>query len=66
MTAQGQWYRQPTVWLGLLLLLASIAGCAWLIVAAQQYPDPELELSGGKLLKMPIDSAPAQSTPPSP
>ena len=28
------WYRQPVLWLGIAVLLGSIAGCIALIVAA--------------------------------
>jgi hypothetical protein len=35
MTKPGEpWYRPPVVWLGAAILLASLAGCIALIVAA--------------------------------
>ena len=30
------WYRPPVVWLGIAILLASLAGCVGLIVAASR------------------------------
>lgn len=29
------WYRQPVVWLGGIVLVASFAACLWLIVISQ-------------------------------
>lgn len=35
MTNAGErWYRPPVMWLGILVLLVSLAGCIGLIVAA--------------------------------
>jgi hypothetical protein len=34
MNASEPWYRPPVMWLGIAVLLASIAGCIALIVAA--------------------------------
>lgn len=31
---QGSWYSQPTVWLGIAIFAASLAGCIWLIVVS--------------------------------
>lgn len=34
--AQGRWYGQPVVWLGVLILLASVAGCLAMICLGAQ------------------------------
>jgi hypothetical protein len=39
------WYRQPVLWLGLIVFLASIAGCVWIIVMSVRYADTPLETS---------------------
>ncbi|HWK52930.1 MAG TPA: hypothetical protein VNR18_01055 [Hyphomicrobiales bacterium] len=36
----ARWYRQPILWLGVVLFAASLAGCVWLIVVAQRHADP--------------------------
>src|SRR5690606_2245717 len=41
--AGATWYRHPLLWLGSFILLASLAGCAWMIVMAARYPDPPLD-----------------------
>jgi hypothetical protein len=35
------WYRVPLLWLGLAILLASVAGSVHLIVVSQAYPAPD-------------------------
>lgn len=58
------WYRHPLSWLGALIFLASLAGCVWLIVMAQRYPDPALDEVGMKILRMPLEAAPARAPAP--
>ena len=41
--AEGRWYRQPILWLGIAVFLASMAGCAWIIVASARSADIPLE-----------------------
>jgi len=38
--ASGLWFRQPIVWLGAAILLASVIGCLVMIVLASTHPDP--------------------------
>jgi hypothetical protein len=64
--APARWYQQPVAWLGVLLFLASIAGCVWLLVAASGYDDQSLPLEGEVLLKVPLERTPAASPLPSP
>ncbi|MCK9540010.1 hypothetical protein [Dokdonella sp.] len=49
----GAWYRQPVVWLGAVLLAASLAGCVWMIVLATRYADEPLPTAGGQVFKVP-------------
>ncbi|MBS0438254.1 MAG: hypothetical protein JSS33_02485 [Proteobacteria bacterium] len=52
------WYRQSIVWLGVLVFIASIVGCVWLIIVAQRYADPELPVSGPQVMKVPVARPP--------
>jgi hypothetical protein len=38
--AEMPWYRVPLLWLGLIILLASLAGSVHLIVVSQAYQTP--------------------------
>jgi hypothetical protein len=49
----GRWYQQPVLWLGIVLLLASLAGCISMIVIGAQYEDEPVLVEGERLLKMP-------------
>mgnify|MGYP001465289053 CR=1 FL=1 len=53
------WYRHPMLWLGSFILLASIAGCIWMIVMAARYPDPPLDTGSQQNFRMPLEGAPA-------
>lgn len=39
----GAWYRQPVLWLGAFVFLASMAGCIWLIVVGARHTDEAVE-----------------------
>lgn len=41
----GRWYQQPIVWLGIVVFIASMAGCVWIIVAGTRSADIPLETS---------------------
>jgi len=43
--AGGQWHRQPILWLGIAVFIASMAGCVWIIVAGTRSADIPLETS---------------------
>ena len=60
--AQGPW-RQPVVWLGVGILLASLAGCALMIVLAMRHPDQSLPADGGYIMKLPVTRLPADPRP---
>lgn len=53
----GRWYRQPILWLGIAVFLASLVGCISMVVLGSQYADEPLPVSGEQLLKMPTYSA---------
>jgi len=39
------WYRQPVLWLGILIFVASLAGCVWMIVLGAKHADTPLATS---------------------
>jgi len=57
-TASEQWHRQPVLWLGVAILLASIAGCIAMVVLASRYPDEPLPLQSDQMLKVPTAREP--------
>lgn len=52
----ARWYRQPILWLGMVLFVASLAGCVWLIVVAQRHVDPAVPTAEA-LFKVPVTAA---------
>lgn len=56
------WYRLPVVWLGIVVFAASLAGCAWIIVASVRYADEPLPLAGHAVLGVPAHARPAQAS----
>jgi len=56
------WFRQPVVWLGGLILAASLAGCVAMIVLASRHADAPVETGGGSVMKVPLQRA-AGATP---
>lgn len=61
---RGEWYRQPVVWLGALLLAASLGGCVLMIVLGARYADEALPTAGGTSFKVPLARPPAPQDPP--
>lgn len=53
------WYRAPVVWLGILIFVASIAGCAWIIVVSAQYGDEPVAAPAHAVLGVPTHATPA-------
>ncbi len=39
----SHWYRQPVLWLGLAVFVASLAGCVWMIVLGARHADTPLD-----------------------
>lgn len=62
----GEWYRQPVLWLGAVLLAASLAGCVLMIVLGSRYADEALPTAGGTSFKVPLARPPAPHAPPPP
>ncbi len=61
------WYRQPVLWLGIGIFLASMAGCILMIVVGAASVDPPLPVRGLEILKMPLrrdDELPGSRPPP--
>jgi len=58
----GAWSRQPVVWLGALILAASIVGCVVTVVLAFRYPDPPLDARDGHAINVPLPRS-ADATP---
>lgn len=52
--AAGAWYRQPVLWLGLVLFAASLAGCVLMIVLGARHADAPLETPAGQVFKVPL------------
>lgn len=56
----GAWHRQPVVWLGLAILLASVAGCiALMVLGARHDRDPSSAAQGGSVFGVPLHAAAA-------
>lgn len=64
--AAGEWYRQPVLWLGALIFVASLAGCVWMIVLGADNVDEALPTQGATILKMPMARPTAQPASPTP
>ena len=71
MSASDQsWYRQPVAWLGVAILVGSLAGCIHLIVFAMAHQDPALVVTDKEAsFRIPatrqpqVPEAPAPATP---
>jgi hypothetical protein len=62
--ARTSWYRQPFVWLGVTLFVASLAGCVWIIVVAAHHPDTPVEHAGSGLFGVPSAAHSSHGSPP--
>jgi hypothetical protein len=58
-------WRQPVVWLGAAIFLASLIGCLVMIVLAGRHDDPAAGAAADYLMKVPIKRLPVHP-PPSP
>ena len=56
--APGPW-RQPVVWLGVAVMLASFAGCLFMILLALRQPDEPPPAGVDHIMKMPVERMPA-------
>ena len=59
----GAWSRQPVVWLGAVILAASIVGCVVTIVLALRFPDPPIDTRGSRAINAPLQRS-ADAAPP--
>jgi hypothetical protein len=48
-----KWFRQPVLWLGALIFLASLVGCIATIVLAWRHADAPVETTGGSVMRVP-------------
>jgi hypothetical protein len=60
--SSGPW-GQPVVWLGILVFLASLAGCALMIVLAMGQPDSSPVRGGDYIMKVPVSRMPVDAGP---
>lgn len=37
------WYQQPVLWLGMVVFVASLAGCVWMITLGMQHDDTAVQ-----------------------
>lgn len=58
-----RWYQQPIAWLGLLILVASLAGCISMILLATQHDDPPVANTTETTFKIPATRAPPEAKP---
>lgn len=56
------WYRLPVLWLGILVFIASIAGCIWIIVVSVQYRDEPVPVQSQSVLGVPTHPHPAPAS----
>jgi quinol-cytochrome oxidoreductase complex cytochrome b subunit len=54
---QRAWFRQPVVWLGGLILVASLGACVVTILLAFRYGDTPVATSGSNVLRVPLGNA---------
>jgi len=59
--SRASWYRQPVVWLGVGIFLASLAGCVWIIVAAARNADPPVPAAPTGVLGVPSSAHSART-----
>jgi hypothetical protein len=59
----GAWSRQPVVWLGALILAASIAGCVVMIVLALRFADAPVDADGSRVMNVPLRHATETAAP---
>ena len=49
----AKWFRQPVLWLGALIFVASVIGCIVTIVLASRHADAPVETVGASVMKVP-------------
>jgi hypothetical protein len=56
-------WRQPVVWLGAAIFVASLIGCVLTILLASRHDDPALGQGVEYLMKVPVERLPADPAP---
>lgn len=56
-------WRQPVVWLGAVIFLASLIGCIVTIVLASRHDDPMAGAGADYLMKVPLNRLPVDPAP---
>ena len=59
----SRWYRQPVLWLGIAVFVASLAGCVWMIVLGAQHADTPLD-TAHTVFGVPVSAHSSPSPPP--
>ena len=59
------WYRQPVLWLGVFVFVASLAGCVWMIVLGAKHADTPLA-TPHTVFGVPVSAHTSASPPPRP
>lgn len=57
-----RWYRQPIIWLGIVIFAATLAGCILLIIYSMRYADEPVDTSGPSF-RMPMSTITAPVDP---
>jgi len=57
------WWRQPVLWLGAAILLASLAGCIVMLMLAARHADAPLPQAGREILRVPVARPPSTVEP---
>jgi hypothetical protein len=57
------WYCQPVLWLGVVVFIASLAGCVWLIVVSARHADIPVDTSH-TVFGVPVSSRSSRSASP--
>ena len=53
MARRSAWHAQPVVWVGALIMVATIAGCLVLLEVALRNPDAAVDTGGGHVSAVP-------------
>lgn len=55
------WYRQPILWLGVLVFAASLAGCIWIIQVSLQHDEAPTHHAARTILGVPASGGSSAS-----
>ena len=59
------WYRQPVLWLGVFVFVASLAGCVWIIMLGASHADTPLN-TPHTVFGVPVSAHSSANPPPRP